>query len=209
MPVITKIDLQKSKKRVNIFLDGKFGFGLNLETYVKSGLKVEQVLTDEEVSEIANQSQRQTVYEKAILYASIRPRSKKEIKDWMRRKKHDSSFFPFILDRLTKIGLIDDTNFTKWWVEQRNAFRPTGVSKLKQELAIKGIDRSIIEVAISALVDPQSQLEAAKKLLDKKSIHTGKYPREKLTQKYTGLLLRRGFTYAITKRAIDELNQKL
>ena len=42
MPIITAIKPQKNKKRVNIHLERKFGFGIELENFVKFGLKVEQ-----------------------------------------------------------------------------------------------------------------------------------------------------------------------
>jgi len=49
VPVITVISLQKSKNRVNIYLDGKFGFGIDLDNFVKLNLKVEQDLSEEEI----------------------------------------------------------------------------------------------------------------------------------------------------------------
>lgn len=52
MPVITSIEPQKSKKRLNIYLDGKFGFGIDLETFVKLRLKVEGQLSDDEVKKV-------------------------------------------------------------------------------------------------------------------------------------------------------------
>ena len=49
MPQITLLKLQKNQKRVNIFLDDKFAFGLDLEMVVKLGLKKSQVLKKIEV----------------------------------------------------------------------------------------------------------------------------------------------------------------
>ena len=39
MPVITKIETQKNKSRVNIFVDDSFFCGLNKETAILFGLK--------------------------------------------------------------------------------------------------------------------------------------------------------------------------
>ena len=46
MPIITAIKSQKKKERVNVYLDDKFGFGIDLENFIKLGLKVEQELTN-------------------------------------------------------------------------------------------------------------------------------------------------------------------
>ena len=48
MPTITSIKPQRNQKRVNIYLDGKFGFGIDLENLVTLRLRVEQELTEEE-----------------------------------------------------------------------------------------------------------------------------------------------------------------
>ena len=52
MSIITAIKSQKNNKRVNVYLDNAFGFGIDLENFVKAGLKVDQELSDKEIEEI-------------------------------------------------------------------------------------------------------------------------------------------------------------
>ena len=73
MPIITSIKPQKNGKRVNIYLDEEFGFGLDLENFVKLGLKVEQKLSEDEVEEIVKKAEFQKVYDKILRFASLRP----------------------------------------------------------------------------------------------------------------------------------------
>jgi len=92
MPIITSIKPQKNLtaraggKRVNIYLDGKFGFGIDLENFVKLGLKVEQVLSEDEVKSIIQKSDSQKISDKIINFATLRPRSEKEVELWLLRK---------------------------------------------------------------------------------------------------------------------------
>src|SRR4030042_45018 len=81
MSVITSIKPQKNNKRVNIYLDGKFGFGIDLENFVKLGLKVEQSLEDEEIKKIIKKAEFQKTYDYLLKFAMLRPRSEKEIID--------------------------------------------------------------------------------------------------------------------------------
>ena len=74
MPAITSIKPQKNGKRVNIYLDGEYGFGLDLENFVKLGLKVEQEFTDEEIEKIIKKAEFQKVYDKILRFGSLRPR---------------------------------------------------------------------------------------------------------------------------------------
>ncbi|MDP1759943.1 MAG: hypothetical protein Q8L01_00510, partial [Candidatus Woesebacteria bacterium] len=86
MPIITDFKPQKNPNRVNIYLDNKFGFGLDLENFVKLRLKINQELTQEEIKFITDESKKSKALEKVLSFASIRPRSKKEITDYFKRK---------------------------------------------------------------------------------------------------------------------------
>ena len=81
MPIITSIKPQKNNKRVNIYLDNEFGFGLDLENFVKFHLKVDQELTDEQITKIVKDAEFQKILDKLLRFAMLRPRSKKEIND--------------------------------------------------------------------------------------------------------------------------------
>ena len=65
MSVITKIETQKNKSRVNIFIDDSFFCGLNKETAVIFGLKVGK--------EIDEESLRQAVFESEVKSAFENP----------------------------------------------------------------------------------------------------------------------------------------
>ena len=102
MPVITSIKAQKNQKRVNINLDGSFGFGLDLENFMKLQLKVNQELTQEEIKAITDEGEKAKILEKVLSFASIRPRSKKEIMDYFRRKNTNVLIHWYLIEKLEK-----------------------------------------------------------------------------------------------------------
>ena len=53
---------------------------------MKLGLKVEQELTEEEVEKIVKKAEFQKTLDKLLKFATLRPRSEKEIKDWLKKK---------------------------------------------------------------------------------------------------------------------------
>ncbi|PIU71746.1 hypothetical protein COS80_01500, partial [Candidatus Woesebacteria bacterium CG06_land_8_20_14_3_00_39_27] len=166
MPIITSIKSQKKKDRVNIYLDDKFGFGLDLENLVKLGLKVDQELTDEEIADIVKKAEFQKTLDKLLRFATLRPRSEKEIKDWLKRKKVHISLFDKLLKRLRQLSLLDDEKFAKWWVEQRQSFRPKPKRILNNELWIKGINNEIIKKVLGE--EEINEEKMARELLKKK-----------------------------------------
>lgn len=205
MPVITQVKPQRNGKRVNIFLDNRFGFGIDLENFVTLNLKVEQELTDEEITEIVKKAEFQKTLDKLLRFAALRPRSEKEVNDWLRKKKVHESLFEELFSRLKRLELIDDKKFAKWWVEQRQAFRPKSLRILRQELGIKGITKDIVnEVLGSVKVDEE---KIAGELLEKKKYRWRNLSIEKARQKMSQYLAGKGFGWDTINNVVDALEK--
>jgi len=202
MPLVTAIKPQKNKKRVNIYLDGKFGFGIDLENFVMLGLKVERELSDKEVEEIVKKAQFQKTLDKLLRFATLRPRSEKEIKDWFKRRKVYESLHKELFNRLNRLDLIDDEKFAQWWVEQRMAFKPRGKRVLGQELRQKGVDKEIIEETLSGI--KLDETKVAGELLKKKAYRWEKLPRLEARRKMAQFLGRKGFAWETIEKIIEK-----
>ena len=176
MAVITSIKPQKNKKRVSLYLDGEFGFGLDLENFVKLGLKTGMRLKDEEIREIVKKAEFQKVLDKLLKFASLRPRSEKEFNLWLKKHKVHQSLHEDLFNRLKRLELIGDEKFAKWWVEQRLQFKYKSKRELEFELRNKGIAKEIVDQVIGESVNQESQLAMAKKLIEKKYYKWGKLP---------------------------------
>ena len=201
MPRISAISPQKNGKRVNIYLDGKFGFGIDLENYVTLGLKVESELTDEKVKEIIKKAEFQKTLEKILKFATLRPRSEREVRGWLKRKKVHESLHKDLFDRLNHLDLVDDRKFTEWWVGQRLEFSPRAKRIIDYELRAKGIKKEVIDEVLSEVkVDEEG---VAKTLLEKKSYRWKKISKLERKKKMTEFLARKGFSWEIIVRAID------
>src|SRR4030042_2813756 len=200
MPVITSIKPQKNNKRVNIYLDGKFGFGIDLENFVKLGLKVEQSLEDEEIKKIIKKAEFQKTYDYLLKFAMLRPRSEKEIKDWLKRKKTPESLHKDLFSKLKGLDLIEDEEFAKWWVEQRLEFKNKSKRDLEYELRMKGIEKEIIDNVLYKL--KINEEEIAKELLRKKIYRWKALPDSEKKRKMSEYLARKGFGWDIIKKTI-------
>ncbi len=201
MPIITSIKAQKNQKRVNIYLDNSFGFGLDLENFIRIGLKVNQRLTENEAKEIIRISELQKSFDKTLRFVMTRPRSLKEVKDYFKRKEIDSSLHKNILERIEKLELLDDQKFAKWWVDQRLEFKHKSKKDITFELRQKGIDTNIIK---NVLDDSEiDELKIAKELIVKKNYKWDRYGESERRQKITQYLAGKGFSWDIISQAVD------
>ena len=195
MPRVTSIQPQRRQNRVNIYLDDKFGFGLDLENYVKLGLKIDQELSQEEVEKIVKKAEFSKIYEKLLKFAMLRPRSQKEIKDWFRKKQTPEMIQEELFNKLKHLELLDDAKFAQWWVEQRNSFKPRSKRLLKMELIQKGINsETITEILAESGID---ELKIAMKLAKKKR-HLEK-------ERLISYLARKGFSWETIDAVLSNL----
>lgn len=207
MSTITSIKPQKNKKRVNIHLDGKFGFGLDLENFVKLNLRVEQELTEKEIEKIVKEGEFKKTVDKLLNFASLRPRSEMEIQTWLKRKKVHESIHKNLFNRLNRLNLLDDEKFAKWWISQRQEFKAKSKRELVFELKRKGINSEIIKETI--LEEKIDEEENAKKNLSKKAYKWERYEEKARKKKMFEYLARKGFEYDVVRKIVDDfLKQK-
>lgn len=207
MPIITAIKPQKNQKRVNIYIDDKFRFGIDLENFVMLHLKIDQELTEEEIENVVTKADFQKALNRLLRFATLRPRSQKEILDWLKRKEISPEFFPKLLDKLSTLELLDDKKFAQWWIDQRIQFKYKSKREIQFELIHKGIDRKLVDLLVTESLGPDKEYEMVKILLEKKSIRWAKLPRLERKKKMLEFLARKGFSWNIIRSVIDEILQ--
>ena len=215
---ITAISQQaKNKNRVNVSVDGKYRFSLDIFQVGELGLRVGKEYPEKELAELETESQFGKLYGRAIEYCMSRPHSVKEVRDYLWRKtlatKYKSrktgeikekpgvsqSIADRVLERVQEKGYVNDEQFTRWWVENRNQTNGTSLRKLSSELAAKGVSRDIIEQALHDT--KRNDNDELEKIITKKR---NKYPDQ---QKLIAYLARQGFSYDDIKRAIASIDQ--
>lgn len=144
-------------------------------------------------------------YDKALRFLSYRPRSEKEVRDNLQKKKVSDSIIDLIIKKLQEQKFLNDRDFAKWWIEQRTLVKPSGKRLIKIELTKKGIDKELIDEIFDSVEDlVQNELEMARKLVQRKINKYKGLGRQKIYQRLGGFLSRRGFDYDTIKKSIDE-----
>ena len=182
-----------------MYLDEEFAFGLS--RYAAAWLQLGQELSPEKIKELQDVDAQEVAYHRALNFISYRPRSEAEVRKNL--KKHDTpeEVIPEVLDRLRRIGLVDDVQFAQTWVENRSTFRPRGRRALVAELRQKGIGDEAIDEALFDLDEDSLAYQAALKQSRK---YTG-LDWQNFRQKMSAFLARRGFNYGVAKPVIEQV----
>ena len=210
---ITSISPQtQNQNRVNIFVDGKYRFSLDIYQVADLGIRVGNAYTEDELKTLEDESVFGKLYARALEYTMLRPHSAKEVRDYLWRKTRDTTFrsrktgelqvrsgvsqeiADRVYERLVQKGYINDEIFTRYWVENRNQRKGTSFRKLEAELRAKGVSPEIIQQNIqNSTRDEKSEVQ---KIIAKKA---SKYDDE---QKLIAYLARQGFAYDLIQEVL-------
>lgn len=204
MGTITALTAQiKNPDRVNVFIDDVFACGL--ASQVAAGLRVGQEITPAELEQLDLHDQIHRGRDRVLGLLARRPYSSAEISRYLRRHRYDDDVIQKIIDDLTEVTLIDDDAFTAYWVEQRDTFRPRSRLALRQELSQKGIDREIINEALSDI----DEAEAARRVAQKQAGRWQGLSEAEWRPKMVRYLMRHGYPYDVINDVVTDLRLAL
>lgn len=196
---ITKITQQlKRADRYSVFVDEKYSFSLSESALLESRLHSGQEISREEVGEYKKLSADDKVYNQALRYVAMRPRTNWEMATYLERKGASPALSDQILSKLTNIGLLDDNKFAEMFVNDRRLLRPTSRRKLIAELRKKHVASNAIEKAVGS--EQENERTALTEVVARKR-RQAKYQDDLKLMQY---LARQGFNYDDIKSALNK-----
>ena len=207
-----------SDNRVNVYINGKYEFSLDIAQVVDLNVKIDKVISEAELEDLKRASEYGKVYQRALEWALMRPRSVRELRDYLKRRERTAvlksqkreweaaksgknhcatvptyNFDDLIVERLCSRGYVDDAKFATYYVENRFTKKGISAKRLKMELMSKGISPELIEATLSAT--PRDDTTEIRKIIAKKRT---KYDDTKLIQ----YLCRQGFDYELSRELV-------
>ena len=95
---------------------------------------------------------------------TARARTRAELEAQLAKRGYPDDVTVMVLDRLTDVGLVDDTDFAEQWVRSRRVNAGKGKRALAAELRTKGIDDEVINGAL-ADIDAGAERQRAEELV--------------------------------------------
>ena len=196
---------QRDPNRVNVSVEGKYRFSLDVAQIVSLGVKVGREYTEQELAELEQESQFGKLYARALEYCLMRPHSAREVQDYLWRKTRAARYrskktgemkerpgvpqelADRVFERLVEKSYVDDEAFTRFWVENRSQAKGISRRKLEAELRAKGVEEYIIKRFMQE--SPRNDADELQKIIAKKR---KRYPDEQKLMQY---LARQGFSY--------------
>lgn len=157
-----------------------------------------------------SEEQLQQALNKCYFFLKFRPRSEAEMVAYLDKKAKRFKWGQELIDKtinsLKEQELIDDRKFIDWYVNKSSKIKIQSSKLIRQGLRRYGVNNFLIEdFLVENEVDEEGLL---KKLLSQKWSSWDRLDKRKRFQKVVAYLQRRGFHYALIKKAIAEHEAK-
>lgn len=134
----------------------------------------------------------------ALRLISIREHSRFLLAAKLKKREFAADTVRTVLDRLERIGLLDDERFSELWLAHRAASKNEGRAKLLAGLLGRGVPKSIAECAVKKAVTEEDEIKAVRRLAEKAKLDT-----RHIDSKARSRLLAAGFSGKIVKAAFS------
>ena len=196
------IPRKSSRRRID--LDDGTSFSIDLGLMTRYGLRVGFELEESTREEMTAEDSKTRAKATAMDMLRTRPRSRKEMLDRLARKGFDEEASEGAVQALEALGYISDEEYASTYVQARTGRKPRGRYAIRRELRGKGIDRTTIDRALTAISD-EDERDAAIRVARLQMAQYEVLPRDVAQRRMYQFLLRRGFGYEHVSAAMREV----
>jgi regulatory protein len=171
------------------------------EVFGTSGLRVGQEISLERVTALEQAQGRHHAMACAMRLLAYRPRSVKEMQTALQRRRVKPDTVAETIARLQKSRLLDDEEFARSYLDQRDRTSPRSRRLLRAELRAKGVEHEVADGPLSEANDTDAAYRAAVR----RARTMATLPRPDFERRLGDFLLRRGFAYETSRETARRL----
>lgn len=175
------------------------------DVILKYNLLYKKDIDNDLLIEINKENYKSSIYDVSIKYISVRMRSKKELEEYLKKKKYDQKDIEETIKRLQSQDLLNDEKFAKSYINDKLYLTNYGLTKIKNDLLKLGIEEYIIDVIVNN-IDLQVINDKLSKIIDKELKINSKLPTNKLNNKIINRCINLGYNYEDILNILNDKN---
>jgi len=187
MPEITRVRVRRG--RVRIFVDGEFWAEIDADVAVERGLREGVALGFEELEAARVAGERALAMNRALHFLGYRARSRREVRDRLRRYGYGEETVGRVIGRLEELGYLDDEEFAR--TAAREKARRYGPRRVSADLRRSGVDAELAQDVVEEEFAERSEVEAARSAAARRYNSGGS---DAESRRVYGFLMRRGYS---------------
>ncbi|HEY8750481.1 MAG TPA: regulatory protein RecX [Tepidisphaeraceae bacterium] len=206
MPTLTQISDQKRRpNRRNIYLDGKFAFGCNVNVVAKFKLREGMIVSDQQVTDIQLGEVKQDCLDYGLKLLERRLHSTAELTRKLTRREYGSTVIDQVIADLNRLGYLDDARFARTKALSAAEHKHHGKRRAMVELIKSGVKGDVARKALDDVYGDRDTLSVARKLAERQAPRLRKLDPQVARRRLVGMLQRRGFDYEDIQPVIESV----
>lgn len=141
--------------------------------------------------------------ESILYYLTRAPRTRKQLQDKLNDRGYSEEASVTALNRMEEVGVVNDKEFARLWVNARHFNAKLAPFAIKRELLLKGVSEEIVNEEL-AKIEEESLITRAREI-GKQKIRTVRGDRNSKISKIAAAIARKGYTSAIAFSVAKEL----
>lgn len=185
--------------RISVYADGEYIMSVNPDIWYSLDYTDGSDIDENELEEIKTLVNSRLAYSQALRFLTLRAHSSDELYKKL-IKKHSSGCARFAVEKCRDLGFIDDEDFAVRYANELAQKKRFGISRIRRELQLKGIENDVIDNVIHRLdTDFSSSIID---VVEKK--YSDCLNDEKGRRRMIAGLIRLGYSYSDIKSALDD-----
>jgi regulatory protein len=206
VPHVTDITPQRRRpERRNVFIDGEFAFGCNVNVIARFRLQQGQEIDAGLRRQIEAGEVRQEAFDHALRLVGGRRQSEKEVRQKLGRKEYGPNVVDAVVADCKRLGYLDDAAYAASRARDAAVLKKHGQQRAVSEMVAKGVDRSLAEAAANEAYEEVDAVQMATDLAKKRLPSLQRLEPDAAKRRLIGYLQRRGFDFETVRTVVERV----
>lgn len=197
---IELIEKARRGSKFRVAFDGGVELLLSKEVIIDFGLRRNDEVSEKLYSEITDAQSYRDAYFAAGRLLDYRMRTCSELTQRLQKKGYPQVVVEKVIDKMSELGIIDDSRFADAFVATKISSRPVGKRELERRLREKGVPKEDAQNAVRQVSDEETQVRLASQAAETKLRSLARFDPKKRRDKLVSFLARRGFDWGVIKK---------
>jgi regulatory protein len=190
MPEITGVRERRGTAR--IWVEGEFWAEIDADVVTERSLQEGVTLSSDELEEVRVAGERALAMGRALHFLGYRARSRREVRDRLRRYGYGEETVGAVIRRLEELSYLDDEEFAR--TAAREKARRYGPRRVSAELRRSGIDAELAQGVVEEEFASRSEVQLARSAAARRYNRGGSGAE---SRRVYGFLMRRGYSAGV------------
>jgi regulatory protein len=164
-------------------------------------LRAGQEISQERLNTVRDAEAKHIAMKSALRLLAYTPRSEHELRDRLGKKGIAAEVCNATIGRLREVGLVNDAEYARSFVESRDRRSPRGRRLVAAELRSKGVDVNLADESASTVIDADAAYRAGAR----RARALSKLDHQSFRRRLGNFLLQRGFDFETSSRTVSRL----